>query len=86
MFGYILNKKAAKEVLNLFPLTLQIDSEIPKSFNNLKVFALAEDKRLVYSDQSSETSEFGTDIQFLDTPSYNNTKSFFSILTPFVFL
>jgi len=65
LFGYIINKKAAKKLLTIFPLTSQIDTEIPKIFPDLKVYALTEDKRLIHSPPSQENTEFGTDIQVI---------------------
>jgi len=64
LFGYIINKKAAKKLIEIFPISNQIDSEIPKVFPDLKVYALKEESRLVFSDQSEVANKFGTDIQF----------------------
>lgn len=63
LFGYIINKKAAEKLLNIFPITYQIDSEIPHIFSELKVYAIKEQYMLVNSPQSSEHTIFGTDIQ-----------------------
>jgi GR25 family glycosyltransferase involved in LPS biosynthesis len=63
LFGYIINKKAAMSLLEIFPLTHQIDSEIPKIFPNLRVYALKENHKLVHSEPSSTETQFGTDIQ-----------------------
>ena len=64
LFGYIINKKAAIQILSIFPLKYQIDSEMPKIFKNLKVFSLREDLRLITSDESQNTqSQFGSDAQ-----------------------
>ena len=64
LFGYIINKKAAKRLIEMFPITNQIDSEIPKIFPELKVYALKMENRLITSPKSQEASEFGSDIQF----------------------
>jgi GR25 family glycosyltransferase involved in LPS biosynthesis len=64
LFGYIINKKAAKKLLEVFPLTKQIDTEIPISFNDLNVYALRIEKRLILSPTSQESDKFGSDIQF----------------------
>lgn len=77
LFGYIINKKAAKEILSVYPLKHQIDTEMPKIFKNLKVFSLREDLRLITSDESQNTnSQFGSDAQvreeFVDMPEINN--------------
>lgn len=63
-FAYIINKKAAKKLIEIFPLTNQIDTELPKCFKNLKVCALKENERLITSPQSDDTSQFTSDIQF----------------------
>lgn len=62
-FAYIINKKAAEKLLELYPITVQVDSEIPKKFLELKVYALAADKKLILSEPSNPNSEYGTDIQ-----------------------
>lgn len=64
LFGYIINKKAAKNLIELFPLTQQIDTEFPKAFKNLKVVALKKDERLILSPVSEDQSQFTSDIQF----------------------
>jgi len=64
LFGYIINKKAAKRLIEMFPITNQIDSEIPKIFPELKVYALKMENRLITSPKSQDASEFGSDIQF----------------------
>ena len=62
-FGYIVNKKAALELLNVFPITLQVDNEMPKCFNKLKVYSVKEDDQLVLSEHSLASFRFGSDIQ-----------------------
>ena len=64
LFGYIINKKAAKHLIELFPLSQQIDTEIPKAFKHLKVLALKKDERLILSPLSQDQSKFTSDIQF----------------------
>jgi len=64
LFGYIINKKAAKSIIEIFPLNKQIDTEIPRAFANLKVLALKENERLITSPSSEESVQFGSDIQF----------------------
>jgi GR25 family glycosyltransferase involved in LPS biosynthesis len=63
LFGYIINKKAASKLLDIFPITWQIDSEIPKMFPSLRVYALKEQDRIVFSEPSQVSYAFGTDIQ-----------------------
>jgi GR25 family glycosyltransferase involved in LPS biosynthesis len=64
LFGYIINKKAAKRLIEVFPLTKQIDTDIPKCFNDLDVYALHINKRIILSPTSQESFKFGSDIQF----------------------
>ena len=83
LFGYIINKKAASVLLDIFPITWQIDTEIPKVFNKLKVFALKENDRIIFSEPSQIAVTFGTDIQtregFEDTyDMQEHKKSMFS--------
>jgi GR25 family glycosyltransferase involved in LPS biosynthesis len=74
LFGYIINKKAAKRMIEMYPITLQLDTEIPKVFPDLVVLALKEDARLVLSPLSEEATQFGSDIQF-DREGFYNTNS-----------
>lgn len=78
-FGFITNKKGSQELLKLFPIKHQVDTEMHKLYNNhdLKVYSLKEDKRLVKSPQSQEESEYGTDIQLREYPieKFENTES-----------
>jgi glycosyl transferase family 25 len=70
LFGYIINKKGASELLKLFPLKYQIDTEMHKLYNNnnLEIYSLKENNRLVKSPQSQEDSQYGTDIQLREYP------------------
>ena len=71
LFGYIINKKAAIEIKKVFPLRYQIDTEMPKIFNNLSVFYLKD--KLILSDESQiKDSKFGTDTQIRE--GFKNTK------------
>jgi GR25 family glycosyltransferase involved in LPS biosynthesis len=72
-FGYVINKKAAKQLLSIFPITKQIDSEMPKVFPSLKVYALKEENRIILSMPSATDTQFGTDIQIREgfTVDYN---------------
>ena len=63
-FGYIVTKEGAKKLLDIFPITNQIDSEISAHFDKINAYALIPEKRLIMSEPSSLTSKFGTDIQF----------------------
>lgn len=73
LFGYIINRKAASKLLDIFPITWQIDSEIPKMFPSLRVYALKEQDRIVFSEPSQVSYAFGTDIQHRED--FENTKS-----------
>jgi GR25 family glycosyltransferase involved in LPS biosynthesis len=64
LFGYIINKKAAKRLLEVFPLSKQIDTDIPSCFNDLDVYAVHTKKRIILSPTSQESHKFGSDIQF----------------------
>ena len=88
-FGYIINKKAAKQLIDIFPITLQIDSEIPKVFPNLKVYAVKENNKLILSDLSQNSTKFGTDIQFdkensKEIPKNNNKLIIISIVILYI--
>jgi GR25 family glycosyltransferase involved in LPS biosynthesis len=79
-FGFITNKKGSRELIKLFPIKHQVDTEMHKLYNNddLKVYSLKEDKRLVKSPQSQEESQYGTDIQLREYPhieSFENIKN-----------
>jgi GR25 family glycosyltransferase involved in LPS biosynthesis len=78
LFGYIINKKAAKKLLEVFPITAQIDSEISRAYPDLKVYALKEDERIISSDTSQTSYRFGTDIQTREGFS-SRCKKYFSI-------
>jgi GR25 family glycosyltransferase involved in LPS biosynthesis len=65
-FGYIINKKAASKMIDVFPITLQVDTEISTVFPKLKVYTLIQSERIILSDDSSLDSQFSTDIQRRD--------------------
>jgi GR25 family glycosyltransferase involved in LPS biosynthesis len=66
LFGYIVTLEGAKKLLNIFPLNMQIDSEISNNSNSIKILGLQPIDRLIYSDESSVYTKFGTDIQTFD--------------------
>jgi len=74
LFGYIINKKAAKAIIEIYPITEQIDSEIPKTFSNLIVYAVKENDRIILSPTSEQSTEFGSDIQFNREGFQNSSK------------
>jgi len=68
LFGYIINKKAAQILLEIFPITEQIDTEMAKVFDRLNVLTVKYqnpfiDNRIILSDLSQEAYKYGTDIQ-----------------------
>jgi GR25 family glycosyltransferase involved in LPS biosynthesis len=71
LFGYIIDKKIAKTLLDMYPIRSQIDSEILKIYNNIKVYHLNENLRIIHSDHSYYNN-FGTDIQYIEK--FNNIK------------
>ena len=84
LFGYIINKRAAKKLLEIFPITMQIDSEIPNQFKDLAVYAVKESQRIVLSEPSQIAYKFGTDIQrrddFTNTSCNNDSTNILIIL------
>jgi glycosyl transferase family 25 len=63
LFGYIVSKKGAEKLLNIFPITNQIDSEIPKHFNKINAYVIKPENRIITSEPSEVAYKFGTDIQ-----------------------
>ena len=57
-------------ILKLFPIKYQVDTEMHKLYNNnnLEIYSLKENNRLVKSPQSQEDSQYGTDIQLREYP------------------
>jgi hypothetical protein len=79
LFGYIINKKAAKRLIEIFPISSQLDTEIPQVFPDLKVYAVNETEKLILSDESQDAVRFGTDIQFDREPFQNIIEGFKNI-------
>lgn len=65
LYGYIVNKRIAQKLLDMFPIQGQIDSEIAKIYNDIKVYHVNEDLRIINSDHSFNNS-LGTDIQLIE--------------------
>jgi len=65
LFGYIVNKRIVQQLLDMFPIQGQIDSEIAKIYNKIKVYHVNENLRIIYSDHSFD-NKLGTDIQFIE--------------------
>ncbi len=76
LFGYIINKKAAKEFIKIFPLEKQIDTDMHSIFPKLNVFCLKKKYRLIKSELSQEAYIYGTDTQVRDN---NNIELFKNI-------
>lgn len=66
LFGYIVTLEGAKKLMNIFPLKKQIDTEISNYSKNINILGLPQNDRLIFSDQSSLDTKFGTDIQTYD--------------------
>lgn len=75
LFGYIVSKKGAKKLLNIFPISYQIDTVMSMYSPYMNTYMLKENYRLIYSDPSQDSKEFGTDIQFRKYEPYNNVNS-----------
>ena len=61
LFGYIVTNKGAKKLLNMFPLSQQLDTEISNHSKFINIYSVK--KNLVLSEPSEINREFGTDIQ-----------------------
>lgn len=88
-FGYIINKTAAKMLLQVFPITQQIDTEMSKVFDKLKVFTVKYnkddiDERIILSDLSQESYKYGTDIQHREY--FSNTNNNNCNMIPFLII
>ena len=73
LFGYIVTLDGAKKLLEyVFPITLQIDSEMPQHFDKINTYALTTKNTVIYSDRSALDTKFGTDIQIRENFTNNN--------------
>lgn len=63
LYGYVINKKAAKLFISVFPLSLQIDSLLYTVYKKMRTFALSKNKVLVKAELSEFAYQFGTDAQ-----------------------
>lgn len=66
LFGYIISYKGAEKLLKIFPLDMQIDTDIFSDNNaklNIKSYVVKPNRRIIFSDPSQVSYEFGTDIQ-----------------------
>ena len=74
LFGYIVTNNGAKKLLDIFPISKQIDSEISYNFHNIKGYIVSPNKRIIQSDESEKNIQFGTDIQIRELYTNNNQK------------
>ncbi len=75
LFGYIVTKSGAKKLLDLFPITYQIDTEISRNTNKINIFGVDVLNKIILSDQSQYSYKFGTDIQVKNDNIKVNKKS-----------
>ena len=89
LFGYIVSTKGAHKLLNIFPITNQLDTEISNSFNKINAYAILPKNKIIHSDPSSIYSKFGTDIQIREHFIYHSNKfdgNFLKIIFIFIFI
>jgi glycosyl transferase family 25 len=75
LFGYIVTKSGAKKLLDLFPITYQIDTEISRNTDKINIYGVKYSDRIILSDQSQYSYKFGTDIQVKNNNIKVNKKS-----------
>lgn len=63
LFGYIVSNRGAYKLMEIFPITKQIDTEIHKNFHTIDAYLLKPKNRIIFSDPSENAKQFGTDIQ-----------------------
>ena len=63
LFGYIVTNSGAKKLLDLFPITYQIDTEISRNTDKINIYGVDYSNKIILSDQSQYSYKFGTDIQ-----------------------
>ena len=89
LFGYIVTKKGAQKLLEIFPITLQRDSEITRNSNVIDIYGVGKDSQLILSDPSQSSYKFGTDIQIKSDSNIdliNNKKSNYDYIFIAVFI
>ncbi len=87
LFGYIVTNQGAKKLLNVFPITFQLDSEISNHFDKINVYAVAPKNRIILSDPSSIDTKFGTDIQIRpNQPSVKKCSDNIKLMTLFLII
>jgi glycosyl transferase family 25 len=65
LFGYIVSRKGAEKLLKMFPITQQIDTEMYRAIPTLglDMYLVKPVHRVITSDPSEISHQFGTDIQ-----------------------
>jgi glycosyl transferase family 25 len=90
LFGYIVTKKGAQKLLDLYPITLQIDSEITNNSENIDIYGVDRDSRLILSDPSQQSYKFGTDIQVKNqdkkVENFTDNNSYIDYLVILIFI
>jgi GR25 family glycosyltransferase involved in LPS biosynthesis len=79
LYGYIVDKRIAKKLLDMFPIEGQIDSEIKKIYPDIKVYHVNEDQRIIHSDHSFNNN-LGTDIQVIEGYENISNNNYISII------
>ena len=82
LFGYVVSYEGAKKLLDIFPLTYQIDTEISNNMSKFNAYCVKPNYHVTYSDRSSITTQFGTDIQIREGfggPVFQNLVFFFAM-------
>jgi len=72
MFGYIVNKRIAKLLIDMFPIDKQIDTEISKIYPLVNYNYVDYNNKFIHSDQS-HINKLGTNIQLIEN--FNNTNN-----------
>jgi hypothetical protein len=86
LYGYIVDKRIAKKLIDMFPIKFQIDSYIKLMYPNIKVYHLNKNYTIINSEHSLD-SNFGTDIQVIENfdSKLSNMNIIFIILILIIF-
>jgi len=86
LFGYIVTNNGAKKLLEAFPISYQIDTEISK-INDINIYIVRPENRIITSEPSEYATTFGSDIQYNNQDNQygqNNTISHKKLLIIFI--
>lgn len=86
LFGYVVTNNGAKKLLEAFPISYQIDTEINKILD-INIYIVPPEKRIVTSEPSEYAVTFGSDIQsdnYYGTDYKNNILSHKKLLIIFI--